>query len=59
MQIDLFLESQAAERNASLNTLEAYQRDLNHFTKWINKSALNYLQNKTQKIKIQGIHCIP
>ena len=44
MQIDLFLESQAADRNASLNTLEAYQRDLNHFTKWINKSALNVLK---------------
>ena len=44
MQIDLFLESQAADRNASLNTLEAYQRDLNHFTKWINKPALNVLK---------------
>ena len=34
MQIDLFLESQAADRNASLNTLEAYRRDLNDYAKW-------------------------
>ena len=34
MQIDLFLESQAADRNASLNTLEAYGRDLNDYAKW-------------------------
>lgn len=37
MQIELFLESQVADRNASLNTLEAYNRDLNHFAKWLNK----------------------
>ena len=34
MQIDLFLESQAADRNASLNTLEAYRMDLNDYAKW-------------------------
>ncbi len=34
MQIDLFLESHAADRNASLNTLEAYQRDLSDYAKW-------------------------
>lgn len=37
MQIDLFLESQAADRNASLNTLEAYRRDLNDYAKWFVK----------------------
>ncbi|MCE2716617.1 MAG: tyrosine recombinase [Pseudomonadota bacterium] len=37
MQIELFLESQVADRNASLNTLEAYNRDLHHFMKWLAK----------------------
>lgn len=40
MQIELFLESQVADRNASLNTIEAYSRDLHHFAKWWNKSLL-------------------
>ncbi len=49
MQIDLFLESQAADRNASLNTLEAYHRDLNHFTKWISKPVLKILKTDIEE----------
>ncbi len=37
MQIEVFLESLVADRNASTNTLEAYQRDLNHFQKWVQR----------------------
>ncbi len=49
MQIELFLESQAADRNASLNTLEAYSRDLTHFTKWANKPILEISQNTIEQ----------
>lgn len=49
MQIELFLESQAADRNASLNTLEAYSRDLNHFTKWMNKPILEISKNDIEQ----------
>lgn len=41
MQIELFLESLAADRNASSNTLEAYKRDLDHFQKWVRKQLLD------------------
>jgi len=37
MKIELFLESLIADRNVSSNTLEAYQRDLKDFAKWLNK----------------------
>ena len=37
MQIELFLESLVADRNAAANTVEAYHRDIGHFQKWINK----------------------
>lgn len=49
MQIELFLESQAADRNASLNTLEAYNRDLNHFSKWVNKPLLEISKNDIEQ----------
>lgn len=65
MQIELFLESQIADRNASLNTIEAYTRDLNHFGKWLNKSLLeitktdveNYIQQlRTSEFKASTIN---
>ncbi len=49
MNIELFLEYQAAERNASLNTLEAYRRDLDHFTKWTTKPILVILKADVQE----------
>ncbi len=43
MQIELFLESLVADKNAASNTLEAYQRDLSHFEKWVEKPLLAVL----------------
>lgn len=45
MKIEFFLESQAADRNVSMNTLEAYRRDLDHFTKSIKKPILEILKS--------------
>jgi integrase/recombinase XerD len=39
--IDLFLDMQGAERNASVNTKESYQRDLYSFSKFIQKDFLS------------------
>lgn len=45
MQVELFLESLVADRDASFNTLEAYRRDIEHFQKWINKSLIEVVAN--------------
>lgn len=37
MNLDFFLESLVADRNASENTLQAYKNDINFFEKWLNK----------------------
>lgn len=41
-QIEKFLEMMVAERNASINTVEAYRRDLKHFSDYLknNKESL-------------------
>ena len=49
MQIECFLESIVADRNVSSNTLEAYQRDLNHFEKWLNKPLSEALPEDIKK----------
>jgi len=45
MQVELFVESLIADRNASSNTLEAYQRDINHFQKWVKKPFSEVIAN--------------
>lgn len=55
MQIETFLESQVADRNATLNTIEAYNRDLNHFSKWFNKSVSEALKKDIEEY-IQFLH---
>lgn len=58
MQIELFLESQAADRNSSLNTLEAYRRDLEDFTRWspkpLSENLASDVENYIQSLLSKG-----
>ena len=55
--LDLFLEAQAAERYASLNTLSAYRRDLEDFNAWV-KDQNNDLETiDRQGVEDYLVHC--
>ena len=49
--IELFLEMQSAERGAAQNTLEAYQRDLEHFSAYARTTGTGMSDLATQQIR--------
>ena len=49
--IELFLEMQSAERGAAQNTLEAYQRDLDHFSAFAKATGTGMSDLGTQQIR--------
>jgi integrase/recombinase XerD len=51
LQIESFLEMMAAERGSSLNTLEAYRRDLLDFTQFAWKKSSSLLEADTELVR--------
>ena len=49
--IDNFLETNNAERNASKNTLLAYKRDLEAFTKFLSKKRIDLYKANRKDIE--------
>jgi len=49
--IDNFLETIHAERNASKNTLLAYKRDLEAFTRFLSKKKNRFIQGKSKRYR--------
>ncbi len=55
--ISAFLEAQAAELDAALNTQSAYGRDLLDFAEWLNKSGLDFAHANRANIEDYLIYC--
>ncbi len=55
--ISAFLEAQAAELDAALNTQSAYGRDLLDFADWLEKAKTDFSDATRQNIEDYLIHC--
>ena len=55
--VQVFLEAQAAELDAALNTQAAYARDLSDFADWLARRALHYASASRDDVEHYLIHC--
>ncbi len=56
-RIEAFIEAQAAEQGAAVNTRLAYARDLADFAEWIERSGGSLLEVTRDRIESYLIHC--
>lgn len=55
--VQVFLEAQAAELDAAINTQQAYARDLNDFADWLDRESKHYATANRDDVEQYLIHC--